>query len=67
MTRFNMGREKKANIVATIGLLYIILMFAEGCAFGSLYLLGFLFLLFGILMFVLIWFLFRQLYLSATE
>lgn len=62
-----MGREKKANIAATIGLLYIILMFVEGIAFGSLYLLGFLFVLFGISMFVLIWFLFRQLYLSATE
>ena len=67
MMCFNMEREKKANIVATIGLIYIISMFVEGSVFGSLYLLGFLFLLFGISMFVLIWFLFRQLYLSATE
>lgn len=67
MMRFNMEREKKANIVATMGLIYIILIFVEGSVFGSLYLLGFLFLLFGILMFGLIWFLFRQLYLSATE
>lgn len=67
MMRFNMEREKKANIVATMGLIYIILIFVEGCVFGSLYLLGFLFLLFGILMFGLIWLLFRQLYLSATE
>lgn len=65
--RFNMEREKKANIVATMGLIYIILIFVEGCVFGSLYLLVFLFLLFGILMFGLIWLLFRQLYLSATE
>lgn len=62
-----MGREKKANIAATIGLIYIILMFVEGFAFDSLYLLVFLFLLFGILMFGLIWFLFRELYLSATK